>query len=141
MDRYFNLFLIFGQQFNNVESPGFVGFANLPNQVHRKSVKKGFEFTLMVVGESGLGKSTLVNSLFLTDLYPERSIPDAIGMSLIMVSYSMYFVYLFFIELAKTKQTVKLDASTVEIEERGVKLRLTVVDTPGFGDAIDNSDR
>lgn len=31
-------------------------------------------------------------------------------------------------------------ASTVEIEERGVKLRLTVVDTPGFGDAIDNSD-
>lgn len=38
------------------------------------------------------------------------------------------------------KQTVKLDASTVEIEERGVKLRLTVVDTPGFGDAIDNSD-
>ena len=27
-----------------------MGFANLPNQVHRKSVKKGFEFTLMVVG-------------------------------------------------------------------------------------------
>lgn len=42
--------------------------------------------------------------------------------------------------LEKQKQTVKLDASTVEIEERGVKLRLTVVDTPGFGDAIDNSD-
>lgn len=47
--------------------------------MHRKSVKKGFEFTLMVVGESGLGKSTLVNSLFLTDLYPERVIPDAVG--------------------------------------------------------------
>jgi hypothetical protein len=29
---------------------GYVGFANLPNQVHKKSVKKGFEFTLMVVG-------------------------------------------------------------------------------------------
>lgn len=40
----------------------------------------------------------------------------------------------------KTKQVVKLDASTVEIEERGVKLRLTVVDTPGYGDAIDNTD-
>lgn len=38
------------------------------------------------------------------------------------------------------KQTVKLEPSTVEIEERGVKLRLTVVDTPGYGDAIDNTD-
>lgn len=33
----------------------------------------------MVVGESGLGKSTLVNSLFLTDLYPERIVPGAVG--------------------------------------------------------------
>lgn len=33
------------------ELEGYVGFANLPNQVFRKSVKKGFEFTLMVVGE------------------------------------------------------------------------------------------
>ena len=30
-------------------------------QVYRKAVKKGFEFSLMVVGESGLGKSTLVS--------------------------------------------------------------------------------
>uniref|UniRef100_A0A9J8CFH6 Septin 2 n=1 Tax=Cyprinus carpio carpio TaxID=630221 RepID=A0A9J8CFH6_CYPCA len=69
-------------QLTNPETPGYVGFANLPNQVHRKSVKKGFEFTLMVVGESGLGKSTLINSLFLTDLYPERVIPGAAGETL-----------------------------------------------------------
>ncbi|CAC5386142.1 SEPT2 [Mytilus coruscus] len=106
-------------QFTCPEQPGYVGFANLPNQVHRKSVKKGFEFTLMVVGESGLGKSTLVNSLFLTDLYPERQIHSA---------------------AEKIKQTVKIDASTVEIEERGVKLRLTVVDTPGFGDSLNSVD-
>ena len=31
-------------------------------QVYRKAVRKGFEFSLMVVGESGLGKSTLVRS-------------------------------------------------------------------------------
>jgi septin 2 len=31
-----------------------------------------------------------------------------------------------------------MESSTVEIEERGVRLRLTVVDTPGYGDAIDN---
>lgn len=70
---------VFSLQFSSLDTAGYVGFANLPNQVHRKSVKKGFEFTLMIVGESGLGKSTLVNSLFLTDLYPERVVPDAIG--------------------------------------------------------------
>lgn len=42
--------------------------------------------------------------------------------------------------IEKIKQTVKIDASSVEIEERGVKLRLTVVDTPGFGDAINTDD-
>lgn len=33
----------------------YVGFATLPNQVHRKSVKKGFDFTLMVAGETAHG--------------------------------------------------------------------------------------
>lgn len=42
------IFCIFPQQ-RNLE--GYVGFANLPNQVYRKSVKRGFEFTLMVVGK------------------------------------------------------------------------------------------
>ena len=29
----------------------YIGFASLPNQVYRRSVKQGFEFTLMVVGK------------------------------------------------------------------------------------------
>ncbi|KAI2527841.1 SEPT2 isoform 15 [Pan troglodytes] len=116
-------------QFINPETPGYVGFANLPNQVHRKSVKKGFEFTLMVVGESGLGKSTLINSLFLTDLYPERVIPGAAALN---TRKTLLW--------EKIERTVQIEASTVEIEERGVKLRLTVVDTPGYGDAINCRD-
>eukprot|EP00116_Pleurobrachia_bachei_P006692 sb/3466954/ len=96
---------------------GYVGFADLPNQMHRKSVKKGFEFTLMVVGESGLGKSTLVNSLFLTDLYNTREIIPSKD---------------------RIKKTVTIETNCVEIEEKGVRLRLTVVDTPGFGDALNN---
>lgn len=40
----------------------YVGFANFPNQVFRRAVKNGFEFTLMVVG-------TFVH-LFLSFLFP-----------------------------------------------------------------------
>ena len=43
--------MMLGQSKSTKEIDGYVGFANLPNQVYRKSVKKGFEFTLMVVGE------------------------------------------------------------------------------------------
>ncbi|KAI9609357.1 hypothetical protein H4Q26_007309 [Puccinia striiformis f. sp. tritici PST-130] len=42
--------------------------ANLPNQVHRKSVRKGFHFTVMVVGESGLG-NRLSSILFFIQPY------------------------------------------------------------------------
>uniref|UniRef100_A0A3Q0QSW8 Septin 5 n=1 Tax=Amphilophus citrinellus TaxID=61819 RepID=A0A3Q0QSW8_AMPCI len=97
----------------------YVGFATLPNQVHRKSVKKGFDFTLMVAGESGLGKSTLVNSLFLTDLHKDRKLLNA---------------------EERIRQTVEITKHTVDIEEKGVKLKLTIVDTPGFGDAVNNTE-
>uniref|UniRef100_A0A3Q3DZX2 Septin n=1 Tax=Labrus bergylta TaxID=56723 RepID=A0A3Q3DZX2_9LABR len=97
----------------------YVGFATLPNQVHRKTVKKGFTFTLMVVGESGLGKSTLINSLFLTDLNKDRKVPNA---------------------QERIDQTVDIVKHTVGIEEKGIKLRLSIIDTPGFGDAINNTE-
>lgn len=43
-------------------------------------VRNQTEFLFVLfTGESGLGKSTLINSLFLTDLYPERIIPGAAG--------------------------------------------------------------
>lgn len=35
----------------NSSNDVYLGFANLPNQVHRKSVKKGFGFNLCVVGK------------------------------------------------------------------------------------------
>uniref|UniRef100_A0A2K6BMS7 Septin n=1 Tax=Macaca nemestrina TaxID=9545 RepID=A0A2K6BMS7_MACNE len=69
------------------------------------------------MGESGLGKSTLINSLFLTDLYsPEYPGPSH-----------------------RIKKTVQVEQSKVLIKEGGVQLLLTIVDTPGFGDAVDNS--
>ncbi|KAJ4486021.1 cell division control/GTP binding protein [Lentinula aciculospora] len=98
---------------------GYVGFANLPNQVHRKSVRKGFQFTAMVVGESGLGKSTLINTLFNTTLYsPKEPLHPS----------------------AERPKTVAIESIGADIEENGVRLHLTVVDTPGFGDFVNNDD-
>ena len=74
---------------------------------------------LLFLGESGLGKSTLLNSLFLTDLYTAATFPTT---------------------EEKLAKTTEVQASTVTLEEGGVTLRLTCVDTPGFGDAVDNTD-
>ncbi|XP_076817425.1 septin-7-like isoform X1 [Clavelina lepadiformis] len=71
----------------------------------------------MVVGESGLGKSTLINSLFLSDLYSNEYPGPSI----------------------RPKKTEKVETTKVLIKENGVILRLTINDTPGFGDAVDNS--
>ncbi|XP_054353047.1 septin-7-like [Pongo pygmaeus] len=74
-------------------------------------------FPLFLLGESGLRKLTLINSLFLTDLYsPEYPGPSQ-----------------------RIKKTVQVEQSKVLIKEGGVQLLLTIVDTPGFGDAVDNS--
>jgi septin 7 len=62
----------------------------------------------------------LVNTLFNTSLYPpkERKQPS----------------------LDFTPKTVNIQAISADIEENGVRLRLTVVDTPGFGDFVNNDD-
>eukprot|EP00117_Sycon_ciliatum_P037014 scpid80338/ scgid27768/ Septin-2; Vascular endothelial cell specific protein 11 len=96
-----------------------VGFAELAKQMQKRSAKKGFDFTLMVVGESGLGKSTMINSLFLRELYGDREIPKA---------------------AERIEKTVEISTSTLDIEENGVRLRLTIVDTPGFGDSVNNDE-
>ena len=106
----------FLDQLRTVKPSGQIGFSSLPSQVYRRSLRRGFEFSLMVVGESGLGKSTLVNSMFLTDIYSSASE-----------------------EAAPAKQTLEVETHSVVLEEGGVKLSLTVVDTPGFGDQVDNS--
>ena len=92
----------------------FVGFSSLPAQICRRASQKSFEFCLLVVGESGLGKSTLVNSMFLADIYNCK-------------------------KENQMEKTMTVETHRVELEENGVKLSLTVVDTPGYGDAVDNT--
>ena len=52
---------------------GHVGFDSLPDQLVNKSVQNGFSFNILCIGETGIGKSTLCDSLFNTtfDSAPE----------------------------------------------------------------------
>ncbi|VDM96176.1 unnamed protein product [Thelazia callipaeda] len=97
------------------DAHSYVGFANFPNQVFRRAIKNGFEFTLMVVGCSGLGKSTFINSLFCAEVNELD------------------------VEKRCTSPTVQIEEQAVRLVENGVTLNLTLVDCPGFGDAVDNS--
>ena len=72
----------------------------------------------MVAGASGLGKSTLVNSMFLKDILVSEDQADK----------------------SDVEQTFRVETHHAKLEENGVNLSLTVVDTPGFGEKVDNSE-
>uniref|UniRef100_A0A8C6SAF9 Septin-7 n=1 Tax=Neogobius melanostomus TaxID=47308 RepID=A0A8C6SAF9_9GOBI len=94
------------------------GIEAVLDQMRRKTMKAGFEFNVMVVGQSGLGKSTLVNTLFKSRV----SRKSCSG-----------------VHQEKIPKTVRIHQVSHMIEEKGVKMKLTVVDTPGFGDHINNN--
>merc|ERR1712000_271932 len=86
----------------------------------KKNVKKGIQFCLMVCGASGTGRTTFVNTLCGKDVLQHKESDDASN--------------------AHTEDGVKIKPITVELEldEEGTRISLTIVDTPGFGDQIDN---
>lgn len=96
-----------------------VGIANLPNQRYRHLNHKGATLTLMVVGESGLGKTTFINTLLSTNLKAKADDHDR--------------------HQHPTRKTVEIDITRAEIEEKGFTLRVNIIDTPGFGDNVDNN--
>ncbi|XP_062467885.1 septin-12-like isoform X3 [Pezoporus occidentalis] len=96
---------------------GYVGIEAVLDQMKIKTMKTGFEFNIMVVGQSGLGKSTMVNTLFKSKVSRKASQPG---------------------QEERIPKTVQLQSITHVIEEKGVKMKLTVTDTPGFGDQINN---
>uniref|UniRef100_A0A8C4QDS5 Septin-7 n=1 Tax=Eptatretus burgeri TaxID=7764 RepID=A0A8C4QDS5_EPTBU len=101
----------------SVELFGYVGIDAALEQLQRKAMKEGLEFNIMIVGQSGLGKSTLMNTLFKGQVSCKSSIP---------------------LRPSEPKKTLEIQTVSHVIEERGVRMKLTVIDTPGFGDQIDN---
>ncbi|XP_068889074.1 septin-9 isoform X2 [Aphelocoma coerulescens] len=96
---------------------GYVGIDAILEQLRRKAMKQGFEFNIMVVGQSGLGKSTLINTLFKSKISRKSVQPTS---------------------EERIPKTIEIKSITHEIEEKGVRMKLTVIDTPGFGDHINN---
>ncbi|CEP15783.1 hypothetical protein [Parasitella parasitica] len=103
----------------SVSSNG-IGVANLPNQKHKIISGKGTNFTVMVCGESGLGKTTFINTLFTTTIKNYKSQAKRHDKQL--------------------DKTVEIEITKAELEEKMFKVKLSVVDTPGFGDYINNRD-
>lgn len=97
------------------------GIDILPKQVEELKLRSGAIFNLLCVGQSGLGKTTFINTLFgtsvLSNVWQE-------------VEYKQPNV-----SFAKTTRVVSHKA---RLREDGFNLDFTVVDTPGFGDYIDN---
>ncbi|BFZ24126.1 hypothetical protein BsWGS_27165 [Bradybaena similaris] len=100
--------------FRALNLTGHVGFDSLPDQLVNKSVSQGFCFNILCVGETGIGKSTMMDTLFNTNFDSTPSTHDLPG--------------------------VKLKAHTYELREKNVLLKLTLVDSVGFGDQINKDD-
>lgn len=98
----------------NVNLGGHVGFDSLPDQLVNKAVAVGFAFNILCIGETGIGKSTLLDTLF-----------------------NMRFDS---VPATHDQQCVKLKANTYELKESNIQLKLTIVDTVGFGDQIDKTE-
>uniref|UniRef100_A0A672TSH5 Septin n=1 Tax=Strigops habroptila TaxID=2489341 RepID=A0A672TSH5_STRHB len=109
-----NLKRLASDDYRALSLSGHVGVSSLPDQLVRKSISRGFCFNILCVGETGSGISTLINSLFNT------TFDDPV---------STHFL-----------PKVKLRAQTYELQESNILLKLTIVNTVGFGDQIDKED-
>ncbi|KAJ2960079.1 hypothetical protein NQZ79_g4468 [Umbelopsis isabellina] len=69
-------------------------------------------------GASGTGRTTFVNTLCDSGVLPKKVSDNA--------------------EEAHNEAGIKIKPVSVELDEDGVRISLTIVDTPGFGDNIDN---
>lgn len=100
-----------------VQPKKYVGFDTITTQIENRLLKRGFQFNIMMVGRSGLGKSTLVNSLFSAPLTTSngRTKPEEV-----------------------VEKTTEIKVTNHVLQENNVKLNINIIDTPGFGDQINN---
>ncbi|XP_063414236.1 septin-11-like [Mytilus trossulus] len=112
---------------------GHVGFDSLPDQLVNKSISGGFCFNILCLGETGIGKSTMMDTLFNTHFDSTPSTHDLPGVKLKASTYD---------KNPSTNQTDenKIKSHACELQESNVRLKLTICDSVGFGDQINKED-
>lgn len=101
--------------------------------------KRGGHFTLMVCGESGLGKVCHLRCLVCRDLTCHMNVQSTLINTLFATELAMNKDY----SRRHAKQidkTTEIDIIKAELEEKAFKVKLTVIDTPGFGDYVNNKE-
>ncbi|KAG8179831.1 hypothetical protein JTE90_020814 [Oedothorax gibbosus] len=101
------------QQVREFVLKNHVGLEDLPYQIVKQHLAQGFNFNIMCIGETGIGKSTLISSLF-----------------------DLKFDSLDTKENVHSHRNVMLRSEEYNLQEKGVNLDLTVVETVGYGDQI-----
>ena len=109
----------------------YIGLDSLTAQLERKILSKPYEFNIMVVGETGMGKSTFINTLFSASLLDHSKKSNPLPHSEATSSPEVPLPIL---------STVEITPHHLQIDENGVSINLTIIDTPGFGDLVDNTD-
>lgn len=118
---------------------------------YRKDAKKGIKFTFMVVGELGTGKTTFINSLLNKKVVSHRFEKNAntVGDTKTLTFTSAKSVALpstailtrneFNPNTANEEPGIALTETKIEmVDDDDMKLLLTVIDTPGFGENLNN---
>ncbi|KAI7688496.1 hypothetical protein SSS_05268 [Sarcoptes scabiei] len=94
----------------------YVGFDTLPDQFVSRVIRDGFGFNILALGSTGVGKTTLLEALFNTKLQSEQAIRS------------------------HNSNNVTVSTQQIELNEGSIKLKLSLIESKGFGDQINKTE-
>ncbi|OWB74286.1 hypothetical protein B5S31_g4074 [[Candida] boidinii] len=98
-------------------SKALAGISEFPKQTYNISKRKGGQFTMMLVGKSGVGKTSFINTLLNANVISDHM--------------NIYRTQI-------PQKTTSICIHKLKLEEGDYNMDLNIIDTPGYGDLIDN---